>query len=436
MLVAAVVRLWNLDEPHKLVFDETYYVKDAWTLSAAGHELSWPKDPNAAFEAGDVNTFLNSPSYVVHPPLGKWLIAIGMRAFGAQNSFGWRISAALFGIALVWLSYQVAKRVLESHRWGMFVALLVAIDGEAIVLSRISILDGFLAFFALLGFYFMLRDLGSPQESLWRRPWLISMALALGAASAVKWSGIYFLAVFAIYVLGRYVFETRDWAGSVKKAISTFLLTVPVALATYVLAWAGWFLSSGAWGRNLDTNPLVAFWKYHVQMYQFHVGLSSHHDYQANPLTWLFMTRPTSFYYEGCGSGCSTAITALGNPAIWWVGAVAVILLTLTWLVKRDRTTGLVLLGLAAGYLPWFGYLNRTVFEFYTIAFFPFIVMAIALVFKRGIEEAYSAKRARGWVVAYISVALAMSVFFLPLWLGLDIPYWYWRAHMWLPSWI
>ena len=172
MLVAAVVRLWNLGTPHKLVFDETYYVKDAWTLSAAGHELSWPKDPNAAFEAGDVNTFLSSPSYVVHPPLGKWLIAIGMRAFGAQNSFGWRISAALFGIALVWLSYQVAKRVLESSRWGLFVALLVAIDGEAIVLSRISILDGFLAFFALLGFYFMLRDLDSPQDSFWRRPWL------------------------------------------------------------------------------------------------------------------------------------------------------------------------------------------------------------------------------------------------------------------------
>ncbi|MFM1785896.1 MAG: hypothetical protein RLZZ108_920, partial [Actinomycetota bacterium] len=83
LAVAAVLRLWNLGYPAKLVFDETYYVKDAWTLSEAGHELAWPTNPNNAFEAGDVNSFLNSPAYVVHPPLGKWLIALGMRTFGA-----------------------------------------------------------------------------------------------------------------------------------------------------------------------------------------------------------------------------------------------------------------------------------------------------------------------------------------------------------------
>ncbi|MEY4390538.1 MAG: hypothetical protein RLZZ400_281, partial [Actinomycetota bacterium] len=34
--LGAVLRLWDLGYPHKLVFDETYYVKDAYTLSKLG----------------------------------------------------------------------------------------------------------------------------------------------------------------------------------------------------------------------------------------------------------------------------------------------------------------------------------------------------------------------------------------------------------------
>ncbi|MEI6591193.1 MAG: phospholipid carrier-dependent glycosyltransferase, partial [Actinomycetes bacterium] len=73
-LLAGILRFYNLANPAKLVFDETYYVKDAYTLSQSGVELSWPNNPNPAFEASKVHTFLNDPAFVVHPPLGKWLI--------------------------------------------------------------------------------------------------------------------------------------------------------------------------------------------------------------------------------------------------------------------------------------------------------------------------------------------------------------------------
>ena len=33
-------------------------------------------------------------------------------------------------------------------------------------------------------------------------------------------------------------------------------------------------------------------------------------------------------------------------------------------------------------------------------------------------------------------VAVLLSIFFYPLWTGMQIPYWYWHIHMWLPSWI
>ena len=76
-LVAAGTRLWNLGSPRALVFDETFYVKDAYTLSRLGYEGSWPANPDPGFAAGNVNTYLTPGSFVVHPPLGKWIMSLG-----------------------------------------------------------------------------------------------------------------------------------------------------------------------------------------------------------------------------------------------------------------------------------------------------------------------------------------------------------------------
>lgn len=436
LAAGAILRLWNLGYPHKLVFDETYYVKDAWTLSEVGHELAWPANPNKAFESGDVDGFLDTPSYVVHPPLGKWIIAIGMRIFGAENSFGWRISVAVIGIAMIYLTYAVARRVLDSSRWGLFVAGLFAMDGAAIVMARTGLLDTILAFFALLGFYFLLRDHERHNDSFWRRPWLMAMAVALGAATAVKWSGVYFLAVFCLYVVGRYAIKTRHVWDTIHKAVTTFFITVPLALFTYLVSWSGWFFSDGGYGKDADSNPFIALWKYHVNAYNFHVNLTSSHPYEASPFTWLFMVRPTSFFYESCGNGCSTAITAIGNPLIWWAGAVAVIATFLGWVTKRDRTSALVLIGLAGGFVPWLFFSERTVFWFYTIAFEVWVLLAIALLLKRTVELSDKPERVKRWIWVFVWACVAVSIFFVPIWWGTEIPYWFWLAHMWLPSWI
>src|ERR1700710_1092516 len=63
VLLAAGTRLWNLGSPRALVFDETFYVKDAYTLSKLGYEGSWPTNPDPGFAQGDVNTFTSTPSF-------------------------------------------------------------------------------------------------------------------------------------------------------------------------------------------------------------------------------------------------------------------------------------------------------------------------------------------------------------------------------------
>src|SRR5690606_32519398 len=158
--VAAGARLWELARPGSLVFDETYYVKEGWSLASLGWEAAWPEEPNPAFEAGDVSSYDTAEAeYVVHPPVGKRMIALGMRLLGgAQDPAAWRIASAVIGILAVFLLVRIARRLFASTALGLVAGLLLAVDGEAIVHSRTGLLDQFLMFWVLVGFGCLVLD--------------------------------------------------------------------------------------------------------------------------------------------------------------------------------------------------------------------------------------------------------------------------------------
>ncbi|MCU1439203.1 MAG: phospholipid carrier-dependent glycosyltransferase [Rhodoglobus sp.] len=485
--IAAFTRLWNLGSPRALVFDETFYVKDAWTLWNLGYEASWPAEADALFVGGHTDAYSTAASFVVHPPLGKWLIGMGMAAFGPDNPVGWRISTALAGILAVVLVMLIARYLFKSTLLATIAGLLMAIEGNAIVMSRVGLLDNFVMLFALLGFGAILLDrqwssvrlaawLGRRRDAglgtdwgpaLWWRPWLIAAGAAFGAAAAVKWNGLYFLAFFAIYTLVVDAIARRRsgipfWAtGTVfKQAPVTFVLMVPVAVAVYLVSWTGWFVTDGGYSRHWADGAnawtglfawvpaeLQSFLHFEKSVYDYHVGENRPHAYQANPLTWLLLVRPTSMWYESSSLGqngceattCGASITGIANPIIWWAATAAMIYLVYRLVRYREWPVGLILAGLAAGYLPWLLYLNRTVFQFYTIAFEPYLILALTLV----IGLVLGSPRNPWWertsgvrvVVVFLAVAIAASVFFWPLWTGMQLDYDYMRVHWWLPTW-
>ncbi|WP_233201850.1 dolichyl-phosphate-mannose--protein mannosyltransferase [Cryobacterium sp. Y11] len=509
VLLAAVLRLWNLGVPHALVFDETFYVKDAWTLFNNGYESTWPADANPLFESGHTNIFTADPSFVVHPPLGKWLIALGMNLLGPGNSWGWRLATAVAGVLAVVLIMLIARKLFQSRLLAVIAGFLFAIDGHAIVLSRVALLDNFVMFFALLGFGAVLMDrdwhatrlavrladrrAGATADTpapgwgpaLWWRPWLLAAGLAFGLTSSVKWSGLYFLAAFGIYLvvvdaLARRRNGVSFWlsAAILKQAPVTFLLLVPIAVATFLASWTGWFVTRGGYYRDWSdgagaawTGPLAwvphtlqSFWHYQAAAYTYHVGLATPHPYQANPLTWLFMIRPTSMYYQGSSDGefgcqfqsCSEAITSVGNPLIWWAATAALFYLVYRLARYREWRVGFILMGMVAGYLPWLMYLNRTVFQFYTIAFEPYLLLGltfvIGLLLHRIPDQARPTRRRSAHsqlseidprqrvntlnvIVIYLAVALLVTAFFFPVWTGMQTPFAFWQAHIWMPSW-
>lgn len=354
----------------------------------------------------------------------------------------------------------------------------MAIDGLAIVMSRTALLDGILGFFIALATYFVIRDRDQLGDSLWRRPWLFAAGAAFGAASAVKWSGVYFLAFFGIYLVISDALRQRralaaqpteaaplavvfSWFKQIKQALAKFTLLVPVAFAVYLASWTGWLTTAGGYDRTWADDPanrwtgllswvptpLQSLYHYHADAYAFHMGLRTPHAYASSPLVWLLQIRPVSFFYQGANAGqlgctadggCSSAITALSNVFIWWAALAAILFLLFVYLQRRDRVAGLILLGIGAGYLPWMLYLQRTVFQFYIVAFEPFVMLALAYalaVLWRQTDPADRPAAVRSYAVFGILI-VGFSAFFTTIWFGTWVPYWYWLAHMWLGSWI
>lgn len=472
--IAALLRLINVAHPHQLAFDETYYVKDAWSLWTLGYEGTWGENANDAFVTLQQLPLSEQGAFIVHPPLGKWLIALGMAIGGPDNSAGWRLATAVLGSASVLLVYLIARRLSGSVIVASVAGTLLAIDGLSIVMSRIALLDGILTFFVLLGALFVIidrqrtipvlekRDPDTPDPFwgpvLWRRPWLIAAGAALGAASAVKWSGLYVLAGFGLYVVVTDALARRRagvvlWptAAAFRQGPVSFVLLVFPALAVYLISWTGWLVTAGGYDRQSDPNPLIALWKYHESMLGFHVGLTRGHPYASPAWEWPFLLRPTAVWVDSDPAGCGTdhcigVISAIPNPLIWYAGVAAAIYLLYRlvrgWITRQPvgPELSIPLVGLAVTYVPWLMFPDRTIFQFYTVVMMPFLVLALAMTLRiiAGRREDPLHRRQSGERTAMIFLAFVVlvSAFFLPLWTGMSVPYEFWLVHNWLPGWV
>ena len=396
LAVAALLRFWNLGMPATLVFDEVYYVDGARDYLAGGVEVT---DGKAEF--------------IVHPPLGKWLIALGIWVFG-DTATGWRVVTALFGLLSIALIYLVAKRLFSSEYLALIAAGLMTIDGLHLVMSRTALLDIFLMFFLLAAFLAL----------LYEKHFLV--ATSLGLALATKWSALYFILAIGIYLL------FTNW-----KKLIPYIPTIPII---YLISWSGWFFSNNGWSRNYSNNPILSFIHYHREILNFHTGLTTEHSYEASPWNWLLLGRPTSFFYESpknCGAeNCSQEVLAMGTPVIWWFGLIAIAITIGYFISRRERVAGLILLALFANYLPWLLFPERTTFYFYAISFFPFIVLAIIYSIKLFLED--ESRRTKRTQTVNVALGLTALIFayFAPVYLAIVLTYDEWFARMWLPSWI
>ncbi|HEY2640134.1 MAG TPA: phospholipid carrier-dependent glycosyltransferase [Streptosporangiaceae bacterium] len=499
MILGGFLRFYRLSSPDAVVFDETYYVPDSNSILRHGVEFAHVNKVNNLLISGNPNFYQHSHGQLVaelvaHPPLGKIMMAVGQWIFGL-TPFGWRFSVAVIGTVSILMLARITRRLTRSTMLGCVAGLLLALDGLEFVLSRTAILDIIVMFWVLAAFGLLVIDrdqararlaaAAAAEECPTRGPklgirWLrVAAGVCLGCAVASKWDGLWYLLAFGglavAWDLGsRRAAGFRDWliGGLRSDALWLPVWFIAAPLVIYTASWSGWFANSNGSYRNwAATNgnhtpvwsTIDSWYQYNHWMLQFGVGLSSFHAYKSNPLGWLILARPISLYWcagnsvPQCGVKPNFAqeVLAIGTPLIWWGGALALLFCLGWWLLgligdlvfgrapRRDWRAGAVLLGVAAGWLPWIWYAwhdNRTEFYYYAVAFEPFLIIAITLCLGLiiGPARAASGRRAAGAVAAggYLIAVLLNFAYLYPVLTAQVIPYSAWLSRMWFSRWI
>ncbi|MEV4411519.1 phospholipid carrier-dependent glycosyltransferase [Catellatospora sp. NPDC049609] len=461
-LLAGLLRLNNLAHPPGKIFDETYYATDAHWLWEKGFE--WNEKDNTA-------------GYVVHPPLGKWLIGLGEQVLG-YNEAGWRLATAVFGTLSVLLLTRIAMRLFGSMVLGCAAGLLLAFDGMHFVLSRSALLDVFLMFFVLAAFGALLRDRDQRRARWLRfvedggdpavrgraaRPphavpwWRLATAVLLGCALAVKWSALAFVPVFVLLILWweigarRGVGVRRPIRDTLLDETGWLLSGLPFMLGVYLTSWSGWLSTDGGWGRHWlrdsgQEEPafwgaLRNLWNYHEQAYGSHQAITTAtnpHTYQSAgewaPIQWLLLGRPVLFYRSeapGCGAErCMADVLMLGTPILWWSFLPALGAAIWFGIARRDWRAAAVLAMAGAALIPWFFYPERTMFAFYALPALPFLILAVVYVLGAIMTSPPGRppdanRQFTGAIVAgaYVLLVVVAFAYFHPLYAGESIPY-------------
>jgi dolichyl-phosphate-mannose--protein O-mannosyl transferase len=496
--LAGFLRFWHLSTPVKFVFDETYYAKDAFSLLKFGYARQFIDQPEGAADkailAGNLDVFKATPSLTVHPEVGKWMIAAGEQLFG-MNTFGWRFMPALFGTLTVLLLIRTVRRMARSTLIGCIAGLLLAVDGLHFVMSRVALLDIFLAFWLVAAISCLVADRDwtrrrhadsldkpNPDRKVGRwlliRPWRILAGICFGLALGTKWSAVWVIAGFGILVFAWDLGARRALGvrfAFVKAAlvdgIPAFVSIVLVALVTYTATWTGWLLHDNAYDHDYASkNPATGVMKvvpddfrslihYHQEVLAFHTGdyiKNATHPYQSHPAGWLIIARPIGFDAvndikpgtSGCsptaGQNCLSVISALGTPLLWWGGALALIAALILWMGQRDWRFGVAIVGFITCWVPWFAFDDRPIFFFYAVTMIPFTVMALALVLGKILGPARTAfgqattRRLVGSAVvgAFVVLVVLNFAYIWPILTDKVLPHSAWLSRMWFKSWI
>ena len=412
-LGAGVLRLFRVADPKGFVFDEVYYAKDSCFYA------------EASLEACKLDSLSE-----VHPPLGKWLISIGIKIFGFDET-GFRIMVVLAGTITVALLYLLGRALLASTLGATLAAGLLAIDPLHFVQSRTSMLDVFVPLFGVAAFLFLVYDRRRMIEAkdegrlpdrgggLFGRPWRIAAGAMVGAAIACKWTGLFLLPAAIVLTL---VWETAarkdEPRGALRAAraegvsvvIWLVLFPVVVYIASYVGRLEGELLiapwSEGAWLRS--------FWEEQVASWTFHRELTSTHLYQSPGWSWILLKRPVSYFFETDAAGNYREILATGSPFVWWASVPALLYVAYNWVRHGGlaRPEGVILAGFAFSYAPWLLPMNRSaIFIFYFVATLPFMMLALAYVAIR-IGRSWEARAA---TALFSVVAVGFFGFYYPL---------------------
>ena len=426
ILLSAGIRLYGLNNPQKFIGDEIYYVVDA------ARYIDTPVVYTDVFDLGIKD---NERSWM-HPPGGKLIIAASIKAFGL-NPFGWRISAAVFGVVGIVLVELTGVVVWRSVWWASLAALLLSLDGLHIVHSRMAMLDIYETTFISAGILCLAlewrrRLAPAPEpvrsERVARRlgqvPWWLGAGAALGLAGACKWSAYFLLVPVALALALAALVSGSGWRGRVGGLGRVVLAFVLVPTVIYIAAYGRFFAIHGP-----DVLGLIQRQR---EMASFQQTFANPHVQGSQARTWPLLIRP--FYYEHVvigqpGAQLTRDVEGVGNPVLWWGWLALVPVLAWTAIRRRNFVSAAILGAYAALWVPWL-LVSRPQFLWYMLPCVPIMALGVAA----GLRS-IGGRTGKGLGIACAVGAIVVAAVFAPVWLGIAVPV-AWSDHLhWYSAW-
>lgn len=389
-----------------------------------------------------------------HPPLGKFFISLGIRAFG-MDPFGWRIAGCLFGIAMLPFFYIFAKKMTKKSWLAAAVTTLFAFDFMHFTQTRIATIDVFVTFFIIVMYWLMYEY---TKKSFYDQPLkktfipLGACGVVMGFAMASKWTGIYaaggLAVIFFVNLFNRYreyAYAKRHHRGETagishaeivrkfpeytRKTIlfcCIFFVVIPAVI--YTLSYIPFNDNSGA-------GLLTRMINNQKTMFGYHSTLVSEHPFSSKWYQWPIMTRPIWYYSGHVSDTISEGISAFGNPLVWWAGIPAFIAMIYLAIAKKDKNAGFLIIAYMAQYLPWF-FVSRTTYIYHYFPSVPFITLMIGYVFYWFVKNKPAKwKVATVWV--YVAAAVGLFILFYPVLSGHGVDKEFVKHYLrWFESWV
>jgi dolichyl-phosphate-mannose--protein O-mannosyl transferase len=273
------------------------------------------------------------PDERTHPPLGKLIQASGIAVFG-ETPFGWRIMGVIFATLMIPLMYLLGKKLFGTWIGGFSAAFLLAFDFMHFTMARIGTVDTYVVFFALLSQLFFLIYFVNVVKNGWKVSvlplFLAVIFFALGFST--KWFTIFgALGMLALLVALRFrdIVKLKGRLGDKYVAFFDYPVTlllgfIGLAVVIYFVTYIPDMLAGDSFLTILHLQNAMA---------GFQSGSVT--DPASSPWwSWPFMFRldganvPRWFDITYLPNNAVSTITAFGNPAVWWIGFVCILMLT------------------------------------------------------------------------------------------------------------
>lgn len=387
-----------------------------------------------------------------HPPLGKFIISLGIRMFG-MNPFGWRFMGTLFGVLMLPIIYLFARRLLHKTWLSCAATVLFAFDFMHFAQTRIATIDVFVTLFIMLAYYFMYCYTRKSFYDTDLKKTFIPLGLcgiAMGLSWASKWTGIYssfglclifFLTMWQrfreyTYAVG-YQYSTTEGISHqeiVRTFYSKFWKTIGFCVIFFVAVPAVIYLLAYIPFEDDSKHGLVRqLLDNQSSMFNYHNGLRDPHDFSSMWYEWPIMKRPIWYFSGQVSETLKQGISSFGNPLVWWMGIPVFFFMCYRARMMGDRKAAFLVFGFLSQYLPWV-FIKRTLFIYHFFPSVPFIVLMIGY----GMKILTDWKpQWRKWMFVYVGLAVALFVMFYPVLSGMAIDPMYVKNFLrWFDSWV